>query len=144
MIAVSSCLIGKKCRYSATDALNQQLLDKLSKYDYIDICPEILGGLKTPRLPCEIVLGTASDILMGSAKIIDSNHNDITEHMLIGAMKALNICIANGVTKAYLKQKSPTCGYGLVYDGSFSSKLMEGNGIFAQLLISNGIDIIAV
>ena len=142
MIAVSSCLIGKKCRYNATDSLSQQLLEEL--VNYIDICPEVLGGLSTPRLPCEIVYGTANDVLNGNAKIRDSSGNDITSKMINGTMQALNICKDNDVTKAYLKQNSPTCGCGRIYDGSFSGKLKKGNGIFAELLLSNGIDVVAV
>lgn len=142
MIAVSSCLIGKKCRYNATDSLSQSLLEELA--DYIDICPELIGGLPTPRLPCEIVYGTANDVLIGDAKIHDSSGNDITSEMVNGARQAFNICKTNDVTKAYLKQNSPTCGCGRIYDGSFSGKLINGNGIFAELLLSNGIDVVAV
>ena len=142
MVAVSSCLVGKKCRYNATDCLNQSLLDEL--IDYIEICPELLGGLSTPRLPAEIVSGTANDVLGGRGKICDAADNDITDEMVAGTMQALNICKSNDVTKVYLKQNSPTCGYGWIYDGSFSGRLIYGNGIFAELLLLNGIDVVAV
>ena len=142
MIAISSCLTGKKCRYNATDCLNKSLLEELT--DYIDLCPEILGGLSTPRPPCEIISGTANDVLTGTGKITDKEGNDFTSAMVNGAMLALKICQNNSVTRVYLKQKSPTCGCGLIYDGSFSGNLKSGNGIFTELLISNDIEVIAV
>ena len=142
MTVVSSCLTGKKCRYNATDSFNIQLYEELG--NYIDICPELLGGFGTPWPPCEIVSGTARDVLAGTGKIADKNGKDITSDMLKGAMLALEFCKNNNVRRAYLKQNSPTCGFGKIYDGSFSGKLIEGNGIFAELLIAAGIDVIAV
>jgi len=111
---------------------------------YIDICPEILGGLPTPRPPCEIVGGEGKDVLAGRASIIDCYGNDVTLAMLSGADQALNICKSKQVKKTYLKQSSPTCGCGKIYDGSFSSVLKDGNGVFAELLLSHGIEVIAI
>jgi uncharacterized protein YbbK (DUF523 family) len=143
MIVISSCLIGKKCRYNATDSLNQQLLNSINE-EYIDICPELLGGLSAPRLPCEIVHGEGKDVLAGTAKIVDCAGNDIAYKMLHGVNKALDICKAAKVTKAYLKRNSTTCGCGEIYDENFSSTMKNGNGIFAELLLSNGIEIIGI
>ena len=143
MIVISSCLIGKKCRYDATDSINQSLLDGLNE-KYIDLCPELLGGFPVPRRSCEIVGGEGKDVLMKTAKVIDCEGIDITDKMLCGANQALNICKAEKVTKAYLKQNSPSCGCGKIYDGSFPSKIKTGNGVFAELLISNGIEVIGV
>jgi len=146
MIAISSCLIGKKCRYNGADSFCQALVDELNENDceYIDICPELLAGLPTPRTPCEIVGGEGKDVVAGTAKIVDVNGNDITSAMLNGAKKAFDVCIKKKVEKAYLKQNSPTCGCGKIYDGSFTSALKDGNGIFAELLLVNGIDVTPV
>jgi len=143
MVAVSSCLIGEKCRYNATGSLNQPLIDSLTE-GYIDLCPELLAGLPIPRLPCEIVGGEGKDVIAGDAKIIDSEGNDLTAKMLLGARLALDICKTGNVTKAYLKRNSPTCGSGEIYDGSFTSKRRSGHGVFAQMLIDNGVQVVEV
>jgi uncharacterized protein YbbK (DUF523 family) len=145
-IVISSCLAGKKCRYNGGDSLNQPLLDSINE-QYIDLCPELLGGFAVPRLPCEIVDCDGSggrDVIAGKAKIIDIEGNDVTAKLLAGAQRALAICLRNKITKAYLKQNSPSCGFGKIYDGSFSSVLKKGNGIFTGLLLSNGIDVVGV
>ena len=144
MIAISSCLVGKPCRYNATGSLNQALVDSIGNDDYIDICPELLAGLSVPRLPCEIVGGEGKCALAGNAKIVNSAGDDITEKMLRGAQFALDVCKRKNVTKAYLKQNSPTCGCGQIYDGTFTNTLIEGDGVFAALLKEHGIDVIAV
>jgi len=142
MIVISSCLLGKKCRYNGLDSLNVRLVEELD--DYIDVCPELLGGFGTPRPPCEITEGDANDVLEGRGKVADINGRDITQDMVKGAMLALELCKRNGVKKAYLKKNSPTCGCGKIYDGSFSGTLKDGNGIFVELLMMNGIEVRAV
>ena len=143
MIAFSSCITGVKCRYNGSSSYNEKLLKSINE-NYIHICPETLAGLKTPRKPCEISGGSGEDVLDGNAKIIDKDGFDITEQMLTGAKKALEICLENKVTKAYLQTKSPSCGKNKIYDGTFSSTLRKGNGIFTALLIKNGVEVIEV
>ena len=140
MIVISSCLAGKKCRYDGTDCLNADLLKELNMY--IEICPELLAGFAIPRTPCEIVGGEGADVINGTAKIIDINGIDITKEMLSGAKQAVALSQKKGVTKAYLKKRSPTCGCGTIYDGSFTSTLKSGNGIFTELLRINNIQVI--
>ena len=143
MVLISSCITGVKCRYNASASYNKNLLKKIGD-KYIHICPEILAGFKIPRKPCEIFGGTGEDVLTENAKIIDKDGLDITEQMLIGSNKALQICFENNVTKAYLQTRSPTCGYNKIYDGTFSSTLKNRNGIFSALLIKNGINVVEV
>lgn len=143
MVLVSSCIAGVKCRYNASSSYNQKLLESIDD-KLIHVCPEVLAGFETPRNPCEIYGGSGEDVLAGNAKIIDKNGADVTGLMLIGTKKALEICIENGVIKAYLQAKSPTCGCGRIYDGSFSSTIKRGNGIFTELLVRNGIEVIEV
>jgi len=143
MIVISSCITGIKCRYNASSSYNKKFLGSI-KESYIDICPEILAGLKIPRKPCEITGGSGEDVLNGNAKIMDNEGFDMTDQMIAGAKKAIKICLENKVTKAYLQSKSPTCGYGKIYNGTFSSTIREGNGIFTALLIKNKIKVFEI
>jgi len=143
MVAVSSCITGVKCRYNAKDSYNPSVVEGM-KGKYITVCPEILAGFLTPRAACEILGGDGEDVLNGTARIVDKNSMDITDPMIRGAEIALQVCLENGVTKAYLQSKSPTCGCGEIYDGRFSGTLKPGNGIFAALLKRHGIEVIEV
>lgn len=143
MVAISSCLMGSKCRYNGTMSHKNYFSNDFNQA-YIEICPEILAGFKTPRLPCEIVGGSGEDVLLGKAKVMDREGNDITEQMITGAKKALAICLQKKVTVAYLQARSPSCGYGTIYDGSFTSTLITGNGILSALLLQNKIKVINV
>ena len=143
MIAVSSCIAGVKCRYNATDDYKPSLMNDIAD-NFIAVCPEILAGFDIPRTACEIVGGSGEDVLKGTARIIDKKGTDIAGIMISGAEKALQICLESSITKAYLKSKSPTCGCGKIYDGSFSNTLKSGNGIFSALLKQYGIEVVEV
>lgn len=133
-IGVSSCLVGINCTYSGSHNLISGL-KKLYKDDKIIIaCPEVLGGLSIPRDPAEI---------QGKEPfVIKTNKNqDVTYEYIKGANKALNIFLENDVEIAILKFRSPSCGNDGVYDGSFSHHLIEGQGVFAQLLEEHGIKV---
>lgn len=132
-ILVSKCLLGYDCRYKGDNCKNQKIIDLAQKgYEIIGICPECDGGLPTPRAPGEIV-GT---------KVMTKDGKDITAQYKAGAEHALKLAKENDVAFAVLKSKSPSCGYGQIYDGTFSGKLVEGNGITAALLSENGIKVI--
>ncbi len=105
----------------------------------IPVCPEQLGGLATPRPTAEISGGTGADVLEGRAEVRTSSGADVTDNFTRGAREALSIAKAAGAREAILKAKSPSCGCGLIYDGTFSGRLVEGNGVTAELLIRNGI-----
>jgi len=143
LLVLSSCIAGLRCRYDGSSCVNKNLLKGIDSW-YIHVCPELLAGFGIPRKPCEISGGSGGDVLAGRAKIIDKDGLDITSLMLAGAEKALRICLENGVTEAFLRAKSPSCGYGRIYDGSFSSTLRPGSGIFAALLLENGIGVTEV
>lgn len=130
-ILVSACLLGVNCRYDGKNNKNSELCLIMNKYNLIPICPEQLGGMTTPRLPSEIIGG----------RVINSQGRDISYHFIKGAQEALYIAKAYNCKRAILKSKSPSCGYGSIYDGSFSGKLIDGNGICAEMLINNGIEI---
>ena len=101
MILVSSCIADVKCRYNGLSSYNENLLNDINEA-FIHICPEILAGFEIPRKPCEIVNGSGEDVLIGKAKILNIDGSDITEPMILGAKKALQICLENNVKKAYL------------------------------------------
>ena len=143
MILVSACLLGVNCKYNGGNNKNERVMEFLKDKEFVMACPEELGELNTPRIPCEIV-GLAKDILNNKdkGKVINKSGDDITENFLKGAYETLKIVKSNNIKKAILKAKSPSCGYGLVYDGTFSEKLTLGNGVTAQILKDNNIDVI--
>lgn len=129
-ILVSACLLGFNTRYDGKSITNQKILDLLNNPDniIIPVCPEQLGGLSTPRSPSEII----------GDKLINKDGIDVTSNYNNGANITLEIAKINKVDYCILKQKSPSCGFGKIYDGSFSGKLIDGNGVTAKLLIDNG------
>ncbi|WP_123054324.1 DUF523 domain-containing protein [Clostridium sp. JN-1] len=143
MILVSACLCGINCKYNGKNNLNKEVMKFLKKDEILPICPEQLGGLTTPRLPCEIKGGTGKDVLNGKSKVISTNEDDSTEKFIRGAYETLSICKNFKVLSAVLKSKSPSCGCGKIYDGTFSKKVVNGNGVTAQLLIDNEIKVIS-
>jgi uncharacterized protein YbbK (DUF523 family) len=128
---VSACLAGVECRYDCQAQSRQDIIDMVNKGEAIPVCPEQLGGLPTPRPPAEIV----------GEKVLTKDGDDVTENYRLGAEEALKIVKENGCDEVYLKSKSPMCGYGKIYDGSHSGKLIEGHGTFARLLKKIGIKI---
>ncbi|MBO4982693.1 MAG: DUF523 domain-containing protein [Clostridia bacterium] len=131
-IIVSACLLGERCRFDGESKPNDDVLALKNKFELIPVCAEVFGGLSVPRLPAEIVGG----------KVIRADGFDVTDNYRIGAEKVLKIAIENRCELAILKARSPSCGKGRIYDGSFTKKLIVGNGICAQLLIDNGIKIV--
>lgn len=127
----SACLLGVKCRYDNKGKANEKILELSKREVLIPICPEQLGGLPTPREAAE---------QMGK-KIITKSGEDVTDSFKKGAKEVLKIAKLYGIKEAILKQKSPSCGCGQVYDGGFSGKIIKGNGITASLLEKNGIKI---
>ena len=128
-IAVSSCLLGINCKYNGKSNYNEDIIKLKEKYEIIPICPEVLGGLPTPRIPSEII----------NNKVINQEGTDVTLEYVTGANKALQILKENNIKIAILKTKSPSCGKGEIYDGSFSHTIIEGNGITAKLFLENDI-----
>ena len=138
-ILVSACLLGLNTRYDGCNNINSEVCSIMNDFNIIPICPEQLGGMSTPRLPSEIHGGNARDVLEGRARVINSEGDEVTDKFIRGADETLNIAKIYNSKMAILKSKSPSCGYGNVYDGSFSKVLKEGNGISTELLIQNGI-----
>ena len=130
-ILISGCLLGLKCRYDAKEKKLPEIEKLIESYNLIPVCPEQLGGLPTPRIPAERV----------KDRIITQVGVDVTKEYQIGAEEALKIAKLYNCKKAILKEKSPSCGCGKIYDGTFSKNLIVGNGVTADLLLKNGIEI---
>ena len=133
---ISACLAGKKCNYKGEANVVKKLKELYLKGDAILVCPEVLGGLKTPREAAEII--TSQEKL--TVKTISGK--DVTEAFIIGAGKTLKVAKENRITTAILKARSPSCGCSQIYDGTFSKKIVNRDGITAALLKLNGIKVI--
>jgi len=131
MIIVSACLAGINCRYDGNDNLIPEIKGLVLSGKAIALCPEELGGLPTPRISCEIC----------KDNVLNKLNEDVTEAFKVGAEKVLAIAKILDTKTAVLKANSPSCGYGMIYDGTFSGQKITGNGLTAELLASNGIQI---
>ena len=131
-ILVSACLLGCPCRYDGKSKPNDAVLPLMEHHTLIPICPEQMGGLATPRVPAERKDGG----------VFTERGGDVTEQYRRGAEEALRLAQLYGCKYAILKERSPSCGSGQIYDGSFSRRLIEGDGVTAQLLKAHGITVL--
>lgn len=132
-ILISACLLGAPCRYDGRSKPCNAVNELQRTYDLIPVCPEALGGLPTPRPPAEV---------MPNGLIVNREGTDVTAQYRAGAEAALRIARQHGCRYAVLKEKSPSCGKGRIYDGSFTGTLIDGDGVTVRLLKENGIRII--
>ena len=130
-ILVSACLLGVCCRYDGASKPDSKITALREKFVLIPICPEVDGGLPTPRTPSERV---GDRVLMKDGK-------DVTDNFRVGAEAALERARSFGCAAAILKARSPSCGSGSSYDGSFSGRLTDRDGVTAELLKKNGITV---
>lgn len=142
-VLVSACLAGCQCRYDGGANPTSEVGRVVAEGRAVLVCPEQDAGLGTPRPPAEIVGGDGHDVLAGRARVLTADGKDVTDAYIAGAEKALTAARARGVRKAILKSRSPSCGLGGVYDGTFSRTLTSGDGVTAALLVSNGIEAIS-
>ena len=143
-ILVSACLIGVNCRYDGDNSCDENVVNRMKTDELIPVCPEEAGGLPTPRPPVEIVGGDGNDVLDGKAKVMTADGEDKTEAFLKGARHALQLAQSQGATCVILKSRSPSCGCGTIYDGSFSGTLTSGDGVTTALLKRHGIEVISM
>ena len=132
-ILVSACLLGLNCKYSGGNNENEKVLKYLEDKEPILVCPEIFGGLTTPRQPSEIK----------GDRVVNILGEDVTENFQRGAQETLKLAKKFGVKKALLKAKSPSCGKDKIYDGTFTNTLIAADGATAKLLRENNIEIIS-
>lgn len=137
MIFVSACLAGINCKYSGGNNYDEKIFNMVKDGKAIPICPEQLGGLPTPRVPAEI------KVIDGTRHVVTSEGTDVTENFERGAQEVLDLAKKLDIKRAILKSRSPSCGKGEIYDGNFEHNIIPGNGVLADLLIKNGIEIIS-
>lgn len=141
-VLVSACLAGCECRYDGRSNEASEVARLVAEGRAVLVCPEEEGGLGTPRPPAEIVGGDGHDVLAGRATVTTRDGRDVTAQYIAGAERALARAQATGATRAILKARSPSCGAGVIYDGSFSHSTTAGDGVTAALLKTNGIDVL--
>jgi len=140
----SACLLGIECDWAARSRSSPALVEEFLRGGIFPVCPEVLGGMGAPRAPAEIRGGDGADVLDGKARIVDRDGADVTERFIEGAAATLRIARAVGAEEALLKERSPSCGCGRIYDGTFSKALREGDGVAAALLRRAGIRVVGV
>lgn len=133
MILVSACLAGVPCRYDGKANSVPAIAALAARGEAVPVCPEVLGGLPIPRTPCE---------RQPDGRVLDREGEDRSAAFERGACRALAICKAHGCVCAVLKARSPSCGRGEIYDGSFTHTRVPGDGVFAALLREEGIPVL--
>ena len=125
---VSACLLGENCKYNGKNNYSERVAKYVEGHKVIPVCPEVLGGLPTPRDPSEIVDGV----------VTNCKGVNVDRQFRNGAEKALQIAKDHRADLVILQSRSPSCGVGKIYDGTFTGKLIPGQGVFAELLQKNG------
>ena len=133
-IMVSACLLGENCKYNGGNNYSEKVARFIEGHEVIPVCPEVMGGLPTPRVPSEIVKGV---VTMADGRNVDAEFRK-------GAQIGLDLARENNVDLAILQSRSPSCGVKQIYDGSFSGNKLDGQGVFARLLTENGFRIMDV
>lgn len=156
-VIVSACLLGIDCKYNGKNNENKKVLEYLKDKDYITVCPECLGGLSTPRVPSEIEYGKSGEDIVDKvekstnnefekndyAKVYSKEGLDVTEEFILGAEKALEITLSNKISKAILKESSPSCGVNSIYNGNFDGNKKKGQGVTAALFRKHNIKVMS-
>ena len=130
-LIISACFLGVSCRYDGESKPLGNLEPLMGKYQLIPVCAEIMGGLPTPRVPAEVI----------GEKVITKDGRDVTAEYLRGANEVLRLAELFGCKKALLKERSPSCGSGVIYSGNFDGTFKDGFGKTAELLLKNGIEV---
>ena len=130
-ILVSACLVGDKTNYKGEGKYCSDIEKLKEKYELVLFCPEVEGGLPTPRIPSEIK----------GSQVYNQKGDNVTRQFELGANKALALCKYLGITKAVLKENSPSCGTHMIYNGYFMNRLVPGQGVTARVLKEHGIEV---
>lgn len=139
MYIVSACFLGENCKYDGGNNYNEKVIKMIEGHNYFTVCPEMIAGFPAPRPPAE----------MSRGRVYNNKGEDLTDLFREGAEKALKeagkkaLNMGEDIELAILKAKSPTCGSKCIYDGTFTHTIVDGNGVFAELLIKNGIKVIS-
>jgi len=139
---VSACLAGVCCVYDGSHKRREGLALLVRQKKACLFCPEELGGFKVPHEPSEIRGGEGKDVLCGEARVVSRTGGDVTDVFLRGAAATLRLAQRHGIRRAIMKARSPSCGCGRIYDGSFTRRLRDGDGVTAALLKQHGIEVL--
>ncbi|CAK3897794.1 MULTISPECIES: DUF523 domain-containing protein [unclassified Vibrio] len=144
-VLVSSCLLGCKVRYDGNDLKPEspEFQKFVEANEIVSFCPEVAGGLPTPRVPAEICGGDGTNVIEGSSKIMGKDGSDVTKEFLKGARLALKICQQENISSAILTDGSPSCGSSQIYNGKFEGTKVVGMGATTALLRQNGITVMS-
>lgn len=142
-VLVSACLLGQRCRYDGLDNRDRVLEEQLAERGErpVPFCPEEFGGLGTPRPPAWIESHGAQEVLEGRDRLVTESGEDVTQGFLDGARGARELCAREGITRAYLKERSPSCG---VCETHVAGGRVQGPGVTAALLEASGIEVLGV
>lgn len=142
-ILISACLMGFKVRYDGNSQanINQALKDIIANNEILTFCPEVAGGLSTPRTPAEIQQGSGEDVLAGRSKVLTKLGEDVTDAFIKGAQLTLQYCQQHNIKYAILMERSPSCGSVHIYNGEFSGNKITGQGVTTALLREHGIGV---
>ena len=130
-LLISACLLGRNCKYNGGNNYVPRVEELKERFDLVPVCPECSGGLPIPRSPSERV----------GEKVLSKTGADVTAAFQRGAAEALAAAQREGVPRAVLKERSPSCGCGSIYDGTFTGAVVPGNGLAAELLLRHGVEI---
>ena len=133
-ILVSACLVGDNCKYNGGNNLNERLVEFLAVHEVSKVCPEVLGGLETPRAPAEIQKG----------QVVNTEGRNVTKEFEAGALRAFEIVEREKPDLIILQSRSPSCGIKQIYDGTFSGNKIPGHGLFAELCITAGYKVLDI
>ncbi len=141
MLLISACLLGVACNHEGRGSPRAVVEELGRRYRLIPVCPEVLGGLTTPRPAAELSSADGAAVLAGEAVVVNIDGQDVTAAYRRGAEEAVALARATGATRAVLKARSPSCGSSRVYDGTFSRRLVDGQGVTAAALRAAGIEV---
>lgn len=142
-VLISACLAGVPCTHAAEAKTRAWAMKLVAEGRGVTVCPEVAGGLPVPRPEAEIIGGGGADVLDGRARVKTVEAADVTDNYLDGAETAVAAARRSGATLAVLKARSPSCGCGAIYDGTFSGRLVDGEGVTAAALRRAGVDVVS-
>jgi uncharacterized protein YbbK (DUF523 family) len=142
-LLISACLLGVACNHEGRGSPRAVVDELARRYRLVPVCPEVLGGLPTPRAAAELTGGDGADVLAGApgAKVVNIDGEDVTAAYRRGAEAAVTLARAVGATRVVLKARSPSCGSSAIYDGTFSRRLVPGRGVTAAALAAAGLEV---
>ncbi|MHB8511951.1 MAG: 2-thiouracil desulfurase family protein [Actinomycetota bacterium] len=142
-VVLSACLAGVECTYKGESKTKKWAIELVASGRAVLVCPEVAGGLGIPRPESEVRNGVGADVIDGKARVISAEDVDVTDAYLRGARSAVDAATRTGAQLAVLKARSPSCGCGLIYDGTFSGTLREGDGVTAAALKRSGLNVVS-